>query len=248
MKKIESISVVIPAYNESERIKKTLERICNYLNDVACEWEIIVVDDGSTDTTFQIVKECAEKEERIHIIKNERNMGKGYSVKRGVLQGKGKYILFSDADLSAPIEELEKLIKYLSKGYDIAIGSRGLPASDIRIHQPWYRERMGKIFNLFVQILALPGIWDTQCGFKCFKREVAHKVFKLQRIHGFAFDVEVLYIARKFKYKTKEIPIQWMDAKGTKVHPIKDAARMLFELIHIRINDIFKKCYCPKGG
>jgi dolichyl-phosphate beta-glucosyltransferase len=155
MKKVESVSVVISAYNEERRTAGRLQKVCRYLDTVAEDWEVIVVDDGSSDATYRIVAEFAKWCSKVHILKNEINRGKGYSVKKGVLKGRGEYILSSDADLSAPIQEMEKLLRYLSEGYDIAIGSRGLPESDIRIHQPWYREGMGKIFNILVQLIAL---------------------------------------------------------------------------------------------
>jgi len=237
------LSVVIPAYNEETRIKGSLEKIHTYLDAQAYRHEIIVVDDGSTDNTVKLVKEAAQRIKGLKLIKNGKNRGKGFSIKNGFLNAKGEYLLFSDADLSTPIEELEKLIFWLKKGHDIVIGSRGLKESDIQIHQAWYRELMGKAFNLFVQAIAVPGIKDTQCGFKCLVRNAALAICKRQRIERFSFDIEMLYIAKKFGYKTKEVPICWFNNPHTKVSILKDGYRMCLDLIKIRINDLKGKYY-----
>ena len=185
-----SLSIVIPAYNEEAVIKNTLDRAGKYLEGRYPPYEIIVVCDGCKDNTARLAEEAGKANHRIRVLDRKTNMGKGFSVRQGCLEAKGKYIIFTDADLSTPIDEIEKLLKWLEEGYDIAIGSRGLSESDIQIRQPWYRETMGKIFNLFVQAIAIRGISDTQCGFKGFKRDVAKDVFKRQTINGFGFDVE----------------------------------------------------------
>ena len=232
------LSVIIPAYNEEARIKNTLEKIHSYLKNQDYTYEIIIVNDGSTDNTWALVNEIAQKIKEVRILKNEKNRGKGFTIKKGFLNAKGKYLLFTDADLSTPIEEVEKLISWLKKGYDIAIGSRALKESHIQIHQPWYRELAGRIFNLFVQAMAVPGIKDTQCGFKCFSRKTAIEICERQKIERFSFDVEMLYIGRRLGYKIKEVPICWFNNPHTKVNFLKDGYRMCLDLIRIRLNEL----------
>jgi dolichyl-phosphate beta-glucosyltransferase len=191
------LSIVIPAYNESLRIGKTLDSICDYMKGCGYSHEIIVVDDGSSDDTAMVVRKAAEKRPAIVLLQNDVNKGKGYSIKRGVLSSRGRFVLMSDADLSTPIEELGKLYKELDEGYDIAIGSRSVPGSTVLKRQTWYRQLMGKAFNKLAQAVAVYGIRDTQCGFKLFRGEAARMVFARQRIERFAFDVEALYLAKK---------------------------------------------------
>ncbi len=228
------ISVIIPAYNEEPRISETLKKIHQYLRENFEDFEIIVVDDGSTDSTAALVSAIRNELSGIKLRQNGKNMGKGFSVKNGILSSKGNLVLMSDADLSTPIEELQKLLPFIDRGFDIATGSRGLKESDIVIRQPWYRERMGKTFNVFVRLLLIGGIKDTQCGFKLFKGDVARRVFGKTRIHGFSFDVEVLFIAKKMGYKIKEIPIRWLNSPDSKVRVFKDSAKMLLELLKIK--------------
>ena len=231
------LSVVIPVYNEEKRIGKTLDRALSYLNSSNYTYEIIVVNDGSTDNTAIIVRKFTERSKDVIFLESTINHGKGFSVRKGMLAARGQYVLFSDADLSTPIEEVEKLLDWLGKGYDIAIGSRGLRESEIQIRQPWYRESMGKIFNLFVQLITVKGIKDTQCGFKCFKREIIQDIFNKQAITHFSFDVELLWIAMKRGYKIKEIPVRWLNDTQSKVNPVADSTRMFYDLMKIRIND-----------
>ena len=228
------LSIIIPAFNEEKRIPNTLLNLLNYLSAKSYKWEIILVDDGSTDRTSEIAKEII-KNNSLTVIKNHLNQGKGYSVKRGVLSSKGKVLFFSDADLSASIEDLDKMLLWIDRGYDIVIGSRMLPESIIEVRQPLHRELMGKIFNLLVQSLVLKGFKDTQCGFKCFKRESALQVFSLQRLAGFAFDVEILYIAQKCGFKIKEQPVRWTNSPASKVHLLKGSLSMILELLKIRL-------------
>jgi len=230
------LSIIIPAYNEEKRIPNTLLKLLNYLSTKSYQWEIILVDDGSTDRTSEIAREVI-KNNSLTVIKNHLNQGKGYSVKRGVLSSTGKVLLFSDADLSTPIEELDKMLLWIDKGYDILIGSRALPESIIETRQPWYRQLMGKTFNLLVQSLVLKGFNDTQCGFKCFTRESALRVFTLQRLTGFAFDVEILYIAQKCGFKIKEQPVRWINSPESKVRLLKGPLSMILELLKIRFYD-----------
>ena len=232
------LSLVIPAYNEGEIIDGTLKTVASYLGKRVSSYEIIVVCDGCRDNTASLAQEAAKKNNNIKVVDRQMNMGKGFSVREGVLSAQGDYIIFTDADLSTPIEEIDKLLKWLEEGHDIVIGSRALAESDIQIHQPWYRERMGKIFNLFVQALALRGIKDTQCGFKGFRKDVAEKIFPLQTIRGFGFDVELLYIAKKYGYTIKEIPVRWINREASKVNPLTHSAQMFLDLIRIRMRDI----------
>ena len=235
------ISLIIPAFNEEKRIGSTLEEIFGYFKNQNYLYEIIVVDDGSTDNTVGCVDGYVAKNSNTRLIKNGVNKGKGYSVKNGFIHAAGEYLLFSDEDLSTPIAQIEKLLRYLRSGYDIAIGSRGLKGSDIQIHQPWYREMMGRIFNLFVRAFAVRDFKDTQCGFKCFTKDSALEICKRQQMERFSFDVEILYIAKRLGFKIKEVPIQWLNEPETKVHAIKDSASMFIDLLRIRLNDIAGK-------
>ncbi len=230
-----NLSVIIPAYNEEKRIRKTILSISSYLSQkFGDEYEIIVINDQSRDKTREIVGGLIKENKRIKIYTNEKNYGKGYSVKKGMLIAEGEYLLLSDADLSTPIEELDKLISWLDKGCDVAIGSRSLRESQVIVHQPFYREMMGKIFNRLVKILCLPDFIDTQCGFKLFKKEAAKKMFSLSKINRFAFDVEILYLAKKNNYRIKEVPIRWINSPSSRVNPVLDSLEMLFDLIRIR--------------
>ncbi len=230
------LSVVIPAYNEELRIAKTLEKIFLYLEKQPDTYELIIVDDGSEDSTVQVVQDILKRIDHGMLLRNGENRGKGYSVRHGGMHSCGEYILFSDADLSTPVEEVEKLFLYLKQGYDIAIGSRGLKESDIQIHQPWYREGMGKIFNRIVRVLMLTNFSDTQCGFKLFRGAVAKEIFARQTIDHFSFDVEMLFIAVCRGYKIKEVPIQWFDESNTRVNALNDSAKMFIDLLKIRYN------------
>jgi dolichyl-phosphate beta-glucosyltransferase len=232
------LSIIIPAYNEEKRIGKTLERILEYLHKRIFDYEIIVVDDGSKDKTIEVVSKFKDK--RIKILKNIKNMGKGYSIKRGMLEATKDYLLFSDSDLSTPIEELDDFIKYILR-YDIIIASRNLKESKIKIKQPKIRQLLGKIFPLFVRLFAIRGIKDTQCGFKLFKKDSAKKIFGKQTIDGFGFDVEILYLAKKYKFKIKEMPVVWVNDMASKVNPFKDSLRMIRDVIKVRINDLTGK-------
>ncbi len=225
------ISIVIPAYNEEKRLSISLNKILEFINANRDNYEIIVVDDGSNDRTASLP---AEIDIFIKVIKMEKNSGKGASVRRGMLAAQGDYILFTDADLSTPIYELNKLLPQLKNGYDIAIGSRALDYSKIKVHQPFYREFMGRTFNKIVQYLVIKGIKDTQCGFKLFKKDAAKTIFQLALIDGFGFDVELLFLANKMGYKIKEVPVDWFNNDQSKVNPIKDSLQMLLEISRIK--------------
>lgn len=224
------ISVIIPAYNEERRISATLEKVHSYLEYRGLSFEIIVVDDGSKDNTKKVVEEFNREHPEVKLIRYETNRGKGYAVKTGVLSAQGKLILFSDADLSTPIEELEKLEQALAQGYDVAIGSRGLPDSAILVHQPKRREIAGKIFNLLVRVILRIKFYDTQCGFKLFKGEVARPVFKKQKIFGFVFDAESIWWAQKLGYQVQEVPVVWQDSGRSSISMLATPPRVTREL------------------
>ena len=232
------LSIVIPAYNEERRIKETTLDIIRYLQSRNIHAEVIIVNDGSKDKTAEIVDQLSEEYECVRCIHLSQNQGKGYAVKEGVLASWGKYIFFSDADLSVPIEEMDKLLSPLERGYDIAIGSRRLSESDVIIPQPWHRRFSGKAFSFLVRLLLVQGIKDTQCGFKAFRKDVAHIIFSQQRIKRFSFDVEVLYLARKYGFKVKEVPIRWIDSPYTTLKFARDSVKMFIDLFIIRLNDI----------
>lgn len=223
------LSVIIPAYNEEERIGATLKKINIYLTQNNYEFELIVVDDGSTDNTVGVA-------ERFHakVLNQAKNMGKGAAVRRGMLEANGKVRLFSDADLSTPIEEINKILPFFNQGFDVVIGSRALQQELIKEHQPWYRETMGKTFNFIVQALVIKGIQDTQCGFKAFTEKAANDIFSVAKIDGFSFDVEALFLANKLGYKVKETPVEWYNDDRSKVNPIFDSIKMLLEIVRIR--------------
>jgi dolichyl-phosphate beta-glucosyltransferase len=229
------LSVVVPAYNEQERIEKTLKRVAEYLNARGYTYEVLVVSDGSSDQTEAIVNTFASQHLQFQLLSYRPNRGKGYAVRYGMLHAQGEYLLFSDADLAAPIEELEKLMPCVQSDYEIAIGSRPLKESNLVVRQPFYREWLGRAFNKAVQLLAVKGIQDTQCGFKLFRREVAHEIFRLCRLDGFSFDFEVLYLARRLGYKIAEVPIKWMHQPGSKVRLLRDGPRMLRDLVWLRV-------------
>jgi len=229
------ISVIIPAYNEENRIGLTLARTLAYLKAQHPSSEILVVDDGSTDQTSSLVQDLIPSEPTVRYLRQHERRGKGGAVRRGVLESNGTYILYMDADLATPIEEIDKLLPYLHQGADIVIGSRGLPDSDIRKRQPRYRELMGRGFNVLVRALLLGGISDTQCGFKLFKKEAAQAIFEKQQLDSFAFDVEVLLLARKLGFKVQEVAVIWHHEENSKVSPSSDAARMFKDIVKLRL-------------
>jgi dolichyl-phosphate beta-glucosyltransferase len=232
------LSLVIPAYNEEKRLPNTLQIIDNYFKKQFYTYEIIIVDGGSTDKTSEVVKNFQKQSPRFKLIRLCKNRGKGYHIRTGILNSSGKYIVFTDADCSTPIEEIEKLLFYLENGYDLVIGSRHLFKSAIVLPQNWIRRRMGKIYSSFTQIIGLKNIKDVPCGFKGFRREAAMKIFHRTKLAGFSFDAEVLYLAqRKFNYKIKEVPIKWKDSLGSKVKLWKDPILMTFDLMRIKFYD-----------
>jgi len=224
------ISFIIPVFNESDRIENSLQIALNYLPNNFENFELIVVDDGSSDNTCDIVK----KYNNVKLIELGQNLGKGAAVRAGMLEADGNIRIFSDADFSTPITEIPKVIEHLNNDYDVFIGSRALDHSLVKKHQPFYREFMGKVFNKVVQIFILWGIKDTQCGFKAFKGNVANKIFQHTVFNGFSFDVEVLYLARKFGFKICEVPIIWYNDDRTKVSAINDAIKMFVDIFKIK--------------
>jgi len=229
------LSVIVPAYNEEERLGRTLERLREYFEAQPYRWTVTVVSDGSTDRTAEIVEEFRAKDPRFQLKAYEPNRGKGYAVRTGMLETEGDLLLFSDADLATPIEELEKLLPAIEAGADIAIGSRPLRDSKLEVRQPLYRELLGRLFNKAVQLLAVRGIQDTQCGFKLFTRRAAHEVFSRCRLDGFSFDFEALVIARDLGLKVAEVPIRWRHQEGSKVVLLRDGPRMLRDLLWLRL-------------
>ena len=221
--------MVIPAYNEGRRLPPTLEKIQRYLS--GRPYEIVVVDDGSSDDTAARAAAAG-----VTVLSNEGNRGKGYSVRRGMLQAHGDRRLMTDADLSTPIEELDRLMKKMDEGYDVVIASRALPESNVEVRQPWYRENSGRLFNFCVRLVALPGLQDTQCGFKLFRAEAAEQAFAPSRLDGFSFDVEALFIARRRGFRIAEVPVTWRNDEATRVGTFKGAVAFA-DLARIRMND-----------
>jgi dolichyl-phosphate beta-glucosyltransferase len=244
------LSLIIPAYKEAPRIGASLEKIFAYLAKAPYDSEVIVVDDGSPDNSVHVIQEAFAKFNqgsssvgrtpsppiRSHLIELGTNTGKGAAVRAGMLEAKGAIRIFTDADLSTPIHEIEKVITGIeNEMYDLVIGSRALEGRTlVKVHQPLYREMMGRFFNLLVQVFVLRGIKDTQCGFKGFRGEAAEKIFGAQKVMGFSFDVEILYLARKFGYTIKEVAVEWYNDERTTVGALGDSARMFFELLRIR--------------
>ncbi len=229
------VSVVIPAYNEAGRILETLARVAKYLAGLGRPHEIVVVDDGSTDRTADLVVEFArEAGPAVRLIRRP-HAGKGAAVRAGMLAARGRFRLMCDADLSMPVEEFDKFIPLLEAGVPVVIGSREAPGAR-RYGEPAHRHLMGRVYNRLIQLLVLPGIEDTQCGFKGFRAEAAAELFGRQTLGGFGFDVEVLFIARRLGYPVKEVPINWYYMPGSKVKPLRDTWRMLREMVRVRLN------------
>lgn len=228
------LSVVIPCFNEEQRLPRTIEQIELYLDARQTPYELILVDDGSSDGTRRLMDEASRQHPGVRVEALPQNRGKGRALATGVRAATGDEILVTDADLSTPIEELEGLQAALSKGAGIAIASRAVRGSRVEVSQPVYRVLMGKAFNLIVQAVLLPGIWDTQCGFKLFRGDVAHRVFAALITDGFGYDPEVLYRARKQGVKIVEVPVVWRNSAPTKVSAVRSSLDMLKHVIRVR--------------
>jgi len=234
-------SIVIPAYNESARLGGTLEKVLGYLAEQRWDAEVIVVNDGSRDRTADIVRKFAESNPALRLVENPGNRGKGYSVRNGMLNARGRILLFSDADLSSPIEEAPKLFSALAEGFDVAIGSRWL-SPDLQVQrQSLHRQLFGRIFNLLLRLTLGLQFQDTQCGFKAFTRRAADAIFPMQRIERWGFDPEILFLARKRGFRVKEVPVVWGHSGGSRINPVLDGARMFSEMLRVRWYDIAGK-------
>jgi len=241
------VSIIIPAYNEEKRLPRTLEQIAKYLAARSFTAEILVVDDGSSDATAQVVESCQGRVARLRLVSNGTNRGKGYSVRHGMIEASGRVALFTDADLSAPIEEADKLLGALEK-FDVAIGSRALDRSLIATRQSGIRELAGKSFNWAVRLVIGVPFVDTQCGFKGFRRERARIIFEQQRIERFGFDPELLFLARRHGLSAVEIPVRWAHDPATRVHVLGDGLRMVLELALIRWNSLMGRYPALRGS
>ncbi len=224
------LSIVIPCYNEEQRLPPSLMLIRAYLARQSYASEVIVVDNASRDRTQEVAREGGAQ------VLSEPHRGKGCAVRTGMLAAKGEYVLFTDSDLSTPIEEVEKLFAALKNGADVAIGSRALPESNVTVHQPWHREMVGRIGNLLVRLLAVHGLADTQCGFKLYPQDLAQRLFGAQLMTGVAFDMEILFLAQRLGYKIAEVPVTWVDNPDTRFNRLKDGLDALKDLLRIRWN------------
>jgi glycosyltransferase involved in cell wall biosynthesis len=228
------LSIIIPAYNEESRLPRTLEQVFHFLGKQSFSFDVIVVENGSTDRTFEVAQEFAVRHKNLRVIHNEER-GKGGAVQRGVREATGKYVFICDADLSMPVEEISKFLPPVLTDFDIAIGSREAPGA-VRYNEPYYRHLTGRVFNTLIRWMVLPRLQDTQCGFKCLRAEVARDIFPFQTLTGWAFDVELLYIARRHGYQILEIPIDWYFNADSKVRVLRDSWRMFVDLLVIRRN------------
>lgn len=228
------LSVVIPAYNEAGRILRTLDEVTAFLASQDYSWEVLVVDDGSTDETASLVQSYLESHPQVDLLRVQHG-GKGWAVKHGMLAVTGEYRFLCDADLSMPIHQIERFLPPALEGYDVAIGSREVPGAR-RHHEPFLRHLQGRVFNGLVRLLAVPRLADTQCGFKCFRGAAAEELFPRQRLVGFGFDVEVLFLALQRGMRVVEVPIDWYYRPASKVRPVRDAVRMVADVLSVRWN------------
>ncbi len=256
MLKTPRLSVIIPSYNEKRNLRRhVLDEVLAYLNQQSYAWEIVLSDDGSTDGTLADLNRFAQKDRRIRVVANA-HMGKAQTVRQGMLLAKGEWRLFTDFDQSTPIEEIKKLWQYTPRGYEVIIGSREMIGSR-RDEEPWYRHLMGRGFNLLVQTLAVPGILDTQCGFKLFSASATEILFQRLQVYGLqakykdaftgAFDVELLFLAYKLGLKVKEVPIEWQHHQTNRVSPLKDSLRMFRDILRMRLAFMKGKYDLSKG-
>ena len=232
------LSVVVPCYNEEKRFQKGFDHYFSYLSKQKYPWELIFVNDGSKDNTLKLIRACAKDKSSIQVISYNKNHGKGYAIVQGIINAKGKYILFTDLDHSVPINTVEGFFKHFERGYQVAIGSRRIEGAKILIHQHFLREILGRGFTLLVRLLIDWKIKDATCGFKTFEKNVAQKIFNKITIYDWAFDAEILFICKKLNIRVAQAPVTWSDVRGTKVSLGKDVARSFFGLIKIRWNDL----------
>jgi len=234
--KLMKLSLVIPAYNEAGRIEDSLEQVFAFLAGFSGPAEIIVVDDGSTDTTSALVQAKAQGRSDFRMIRLPRNQGKGAAVRAGVLESQGDWVLMTDADLSTPLSELPRFFAALADGFDLAVGSRQLPGARLLRHQPWLRQQAGLLFGFLLRRIVPVGVVDTQCGFKLFRGEPGRDLFRRLTITGFCFDLELLALARQAGLQVAEIPVTWSNAAGSKVSLFRDLPRVIWEVLRIRWN------------
>jgi dolichyl-phosphate beta-glucosyltransferase len=234
------LSVVIPSFNEEKRLPATLERIAHYITACGRKTEVIVVDDGSVDGTARIAESFRAKIEDIRVVSNGQNRGKGYSVRHGFMESSGETVLFTDADLSAPIEEADKLLAKMDE-YDVAIGSRAVDRGLIEVHESKFRELAGIIFNWIVRVMLRLPFVDTQCGFKAFRRGKCKIIFEQQTIERFGFDPELLYLARHHGLRTAEVAVRWAHSPATKVNMWRDSVQMFLDVVIIRWNALRRR-------
>lgn len=227
------LTIVIPAYNEEKRLPQSLKSVMDFLKKQPYTSEIIVSDDGSRDRTVALAGELLKGFPH-RVLAVPENRGKGHAVRRGMLAATGDYVFFTDADLSTPIEEVMKFLVRLEKDQDAVIGSRALPDSQVEVHQNFLRETMGKVFNLIAQAWAFKGVRDSQCGFKGFRREAARKLFSLQKLDGFSFDVEIVYLAQKLGLRLLELPVTWRNSAPSRVQVLRDPLKMFWDVLRIR--------------
>ena len=231
------LSIVIPAYNEEKRITDCIDTIAAYLSEQHYVSEIIAVDDGSADATLTVLQSLQTQHSIVKVLSYAENHGKGYAVRQGVLAAEGNYVLFSDADLNVPIEEITKLFAALREGAQIAIGSRAAEGAVVAGRRPRLREIGSRCLNLAIRMLAVPGIRDTQCGFKLFGTNTAKDLFRRSFMDGFSFDVEILYLARKLGYRVEEVPVTWIFRGGSKVRPVRDGLLFLRDILRMRLHN-----------
>ncbi len=235
------LSIVVPCYNEQERLDDGLRHILSYLKQQTYSWELILVDDGSSDNTLGLIRAAAKKNKNINVISYKKNKGKGYAIVQGVKLAKGKYILFSDVDHSVPISTIGTFYKYFDEGYDAVIGSRRVKGSKLIIKQNPIRENLGRGFTLLVRLFIDWPIQDATCGFKAFTNKSAKKLFSAISIYNWAFDAELLFLCKRYGYRYKQAPVEWQDVRGSKVSLTRDIIGSFLGLVKIRINDFEKK-------
>lgn len=233
------LSIVIPAHDEESRLPRTLGQIFAFLESQSYSFEVVIVENGSSDRTLELAHEFAARHSNLIVIHEEQS-GKGNAVRRGMLEAHGEYRFICDADLSMPISEVQKFIPPALNDFDLAIASREAPGA-IRFNEPFYRHWGGRAINLVIRLLILPGLNDTQCGFKCFRAEIAEKLFRQQTLMGWSFDIELLYLARRKHLRVKEIPIQWYFGADSKVNAVRDALRMISDIFRIHINTLRRR-------